>query len=190
MTYSQADFQAALSALRRGGVILYPTDTVWGIGCDATSQEAVERIFRIKRRADSKAMLSLIDSAESLMRYVDTAAVEAAAAVIDPVRPTTVIYPGVTGISPGLIAPDGTAGFRISRADFSRDLCHELGHPLVSTSANISGHPAPASFSDIDSQILEAVDYVVIHDRDADVDAAPSRIVTLNPDGTSTVIRP
>ena len=137
MNYSQADFDAALSALRRGEVILYPTDTVWGIGCDATDEEAVERIFRLKRRADSKAMLSLIDSAEALEGYVEPEAVAAATAVIDPARPTTVIYPGVKGIAAGLVADDGSAGFRISRADFSRELCRQLERPVVSTSAKI-----------------------------------------------------
>ncbi|MDE6485060.1 MAG: threonylcarbamoyl-AMP synthase [Duncaniella sp.] len=190
MTYSQDDLEAALSALRRGGVILYPTDTVWGIGCDATDKEAVERIFRIKRRADSKAMLSLIDSPESLESFVEPEAVAAATALIDPERPTTVIYPGVTGIAPGLVADDGSAGFRISRADFSRQLCMQLGHPVVSTSANISGRPAPAIFSEISDEIKAAVDYVVIHGRDTQVAATPSRIVKFNPDGTVAVIRP
>lgn len=190
MNYSQADFDAALSALRRGGVILYPTDTVWGIGCDATSVKAVDRIFRLKRRADSKAMLSLIDSAEALERYVDRDAVAAAATVIDPSRPTTVIYPDVKGLAQGLVADDGSAGFRISGAEFSRELCRQLGHPVVSTSANISGRPAPGSFSEIDDEIKDAVDYVVAHGRDSEAAAAPSRIVKLNPDGTAAVLRP
>ncbi len=190
MSYTQADFDAALSALRRGGVILYPTDTVWGLGCDATSADAVERIFRIKRRADSKAMLSLIDSTGALGQYVAAEAIAAAAPVIDPARPTTVIYPHVKGIAEALIADDGSAGFRICRAEFARDLCKALGLPLVSTSANISGHPAPATFAAIDPEIIEAVDYVVLHGRDNKDEALPSRIVKLNPDGTVAVIRP
>ncbi|MDE6581359.1 MAG: threonylcarbamoyl-AMP synthase [Duncaniella sp.] len=190
MTYSQDDFDAALSALRRGGVILYPTDTVWGIGCDATDEEAVERIFRIKRRADSKAMLSLIDCAEALEGYVDPEAASASIKVIDPARPTTVIYPKVRNIAAPLVADDGSAGFRISREEFSRELCRQLGRPVVSTSANISGRPAPASFSEIDDEIKDAMDYVVIHGRESDGLATPSRIVKLNPDGTVAVIRP
>ena len=190
MNYTPTDFDRAVASLRSGGVVLYPTDTVWGIGCDATCQAAVERIFAIKRRADSKAMLSLVDSVEMLSRYVAPGAVEAAMKVIDRSRPTTVIYPDVKGLAPGLVAPDGTAGFRICGAEFAARLCRALGAPIVSTSANISGQQAPARFGDISPEIIDAMDYVAEYGRSEDCLTPPSRIVKLNSDNSITVLRP
>ncbi len=190
MAYTQADLDRAVASLRSGGVVLYPTDTVWGIGCDATRPDAVERIFTIKRRVDSKAMLSLVDSEEMLRRYAAPGDVDRAMKAIDPARPTTVIYPSVKGIASGLVATDGSAGFRICGAEFAARLCRELGKPVVSTSANISGHPAPARFADISPEITAAVDYVVEYGRDDAGSTPPSRIVKLNSDNSITVLRP
>lgn len=190
MDYTQADFDRALASLKSGGIVLYPTDTVWGIGCDATCQESVERIFAVKRRSDSKAMLSLVDSVGMLYRHVAPDAVKAAMKAIDSSRPTTVIYPDVKGLAAGLVAPDGSAGFRICAAEFAARLCRALGAPIVSTSANISGHPAPTRFSDISPEIVEAMDYVVEYGRDGGGDTPPSRIVKLNSDNSITVLRP
>ncbi|MBR1713268.1 MAG: threonylcarbamoyl-AMP synthase [Alloprevotella sp.] len=156
----EEDIRQAVAVMRRGGVILYPTDTIWGLGCDATNDEAVRRIFAIKRRADAKAMLSLVDSDGRLQRLVRNVP-EVAWQVIDlATTPVTVIYDGVQGISPLLLAEDGSAGIRVTREPFSRELCYRMERPVVSTSANLSGEPAPRCFDEIAAELCEAVDYV------------------------------
>lgn len=142
----EKDIENCLKVLEAGGIILYPTDTVWGLGCDATNPDAVAALYALKRRRDSKSMLSLVDSRESLLRWVgelpeNAEATLAEAILAEPGRPTTVIYPSPRGLAPGLIAEDGSAGFRISGEAFTRELCRRFGRPVVSTSANISGEP-------------------------------------------------
>ena len=190
LTYDKADLQEALRVLRKGGVILYPTDTVWGIGCDATNSAAVRRIYEIKHRADSKAMLVLLASADELGRYVDVP--DAALSLLeatDTGRPMTIIYPNAGGVAPELIAEDGSIGIRISSEAFSQALCRGLGKPLVSTSANISGEPSAPTFSRISQQIVESVDYVCRYRRDDNTPKQPSAIIKINLDNTFNIIR-
>lgn len=186
-----SDLDRALEALRSGKVILYPTDTVWGIGCDPRCPEAVERIYAVKRRNDSKAMLLLAASVDMVGRYVDRPLPPAAIEEFErPDRPTTVVVDGARGVAPALVAADGSIGFRVSRDPFSAALSRGLGAPLVSTSANISGAPAASCFAEIDPAIIGAVDYVCTTRRDDTTPARPSRIVKITSDNTITLLRP
>lgn len=184
------DINEAVAVLKRGGVILYPTDTVWGIGCDATDSRAVGRVFEIKRRADSKALITLVADIADIGRFTSVDPQTALRLTEETGRPTTVVYPGARGLAPELLAEDGSVGVRLTREDVSATLCREFGRPLVSTSANISGEPPAAVFSEISSEILDAVDYVMEARRDDCSRSLPSRIVKVNPDGEITVIRP
>ena len=179
----------ALSVLRKGGIILYPTDTVWGIGCDATDADAVARIYALKRREDSKSMLALLDDKKSLQRWLDTVPQAALRLIDEAETPLTVIYDSPRGVAPNLIATDGSMGIRISGEEFTRRLCKELGKPLVSTSANISGRPTAPLFSDIEPEIIGGVDYVVDYRRDDTTPRSPSRIVKVGNDDSVTIIR-
>ena len=178
----------ALDVLRKGGVIIYPTDTIWGIGCDATNEEAVKRIFSIKRRDDAKAMLMLVGSDGQLQQFVENVPDVAWELIDAAVDPLTIVYDHPKGIAPNLLAEDGSAGFRITGEYFSRTLCQRLRHPLVSTSANISGKPSPRRFADISPEILEAADYVVECRRE-DTSSTPSNIIKLSDNGVFTIIR-
>lgn len=187
-TFFENELLRCADVVSRGGVIAYPTDTVWGIGCDSSDSDAVEKVFAIKRRSDAKALISLVADEEMLEAVVGPLS----AAVRDLVRsdrPTTVIFEHPRGLAPGMLAADGSAAIRITREPFSQQLCRQLGRPLVSTSANVSGEPTPARFSDISGEILDAVDYVAGYGRD-DVDPhAPSRIVKIAADGELVFIR-
>lgn len=188
----RADIDSALAALKRGGVILYPTDTVWGLGCDATDAAAVQRIFALKRRSDSKALICLLDSADSLEHWVSgvpDVAYELLDAAVDPL---TVIYDRahVPPIAPNLPAPDGSLAVRIPDNDFCRELCRRLQRPLVSTSANISGQPTPMTFADISPEVYAAVDYVCTSGRRDSGLRKSSTIIKLTADGRVTIIRP
>lgn len=186
------DIRKAVEVLRKGGVILYPTDTVWGLGCDARNSEAVRRVFNIKRRADSKALITLVGSLAQLERTV-TGIPDVAYQLIEFAdRPTTIIYDGAdpsARLAPELLADDGTIGVRVTSEDFSRELCLRSRMPLVSTSANISGKPTPTTFGDIASEILEAVDYVCTSGRDDSTPHQPSSIIRLSEDGLFKIIR-
>lgn len=182
------DLKKAVDVLRNGGVILYPTDTIWGLGCDAGNAKAVERIFKIKQRADSKSMLSLVASDGMLQQFVSEVP-EAAWQLIDAaVNPLTIIYDNPKGIAENLLAEDGSAGFRITSEPYSRGLCQRLRHPVVSTSANISGKPSPKQFSDIDSEILNAVDYIAEYGRN-NKESLPSNIIKVTDSNVITIIR-
>lgn len=208
--------QEAVRILREGGVILYPTDTVWGIGCDATNAEAVKRVYAIKQRDDSKALICLVDSDARLQRYVrnvpDVAwqlidSLQAsvptgsrAAATVSgdsvagiqacpPVRPTTLILDGAVNLAPNLIAEDGSIALRITNEPFSKELCYRFQKALVSTSANISGEPAAQNYCDINPRIIEQVDYVCWSRRQEHKPHQPSCIIRLRPDGEVTIIR-
>ncbi len=185
------DLNKALETLRRGGIILYPTDTVWGIGCDATRAEAVGRIFRLKGREDSKALITLIDSAENLERWVDGVPEVAYELIEASVKPLTIVYDRATvpPLAPNLPAPDGSLAVRIPNDEFCRALCRALRRPLVSTSANISGTPTPRSFARIAPEIINGVDYVCTSGRDA-CNPKPSTIMKLTESGIITIIRP
>lgn len=179
----------ALEVLKNGGIILYPTDTIWGIGCDATNTEAVKRIFELKQREDAKAMLMLVGSEGQLQQFVKEVPDVAWQLIDSAVNPLTIIYDEPINISPALLAEDGSAGFRITNEYFSRSLCQRLRRPLVSTSANISGKPAPKSFADIDKEILDGVDYVVEVRRDEKGETAPSNIIKIGNDSVVKIIR-
>lgn len=183
------DIKQAVEVLRKGGVILYPTDTVWGIGCDATNEEAVKRIYRIKRRDDSKAMLCLVDSEARLQRYVRDVPAVAWDLLEYATKPTTLILDGAVNLAPNLIGEDGSIGMRITREDFSRELCYRFQKALVSTSANISGEPGAQNYRDISQEIIDAVDYVCWTRRQEHEPHAPSSIIKLSKDGTVKIIR-
>lgn len=185
----EAEIANACAIMRRGGIIVYPTDTIWGIGCDARNVEAVERIYKVKGRAESKAMLLLVADETMLRSYVGNAA-DILKTLGNSSRPLTVVYPEVDGVASALKAADGSVGIRLTHEAFSSALCRELGAPIVSTSANVSGTPSPRCFSEISVEILDAVDYVVDYRRDESSAAKPSKVVKLNFDNTLTVIRP
>jgi len=183
------DLNKACEVLRKGGVILYPTDTIWGLGCDATREDAVQRIYEIKRRSDSKSMLTLLDSPSRLDYYVDDLPEIALHLIECSNKPLTIIYSGAKNIASNLIAPDGTVGIRITREDFSQKLCRQFGKPIVSTSANFSGDSAPANFSEINNEILRLVDYIVNYRRDETQKSKPSSIIRLDKYGVVKIIR-
>lgn len=193
--YDKEDLQEALRVLRNGGIIVYPTDTVWGIGCDATNAEAVKRIYQLKQREDSKSMLVLLDSTAKLNYYIfdipDAAwqLLEATANSEEPTKPLTIIYPGARNLAQNLIAEDGSVGIRITNEPFSKALCAQLRHPIVSTSANISGHPAAHFFAEIEQEILDGADYVCRFRREDDCPHEPSSIIKINADGCFEIIR-
>ena len=188
MTQEQ-DIKNAIEAMRKGGVILYPTDTVWGIGCDATNAEAVKRVYEIKQRDDSKALICLVDSDARLQRYVRNVP-DVAWQLIDCVeKPTTLILDGAVNLAPNLIAADGSIGIRITKEAFSHELCFRFQKAIVSTSANISGEPAAQNYRDIDPRILEQVDYVCWTRRQEHQPHQPSSIIKLSADGQVVIIR-
>ena len=183
------DIRQAVQVLRQGGVILYPTDTIWGIGCDATNAEAVARVYRIKQRDDLKALICLVDSDVRLQRYVRDVPEVAWQLLEAAVKPTTVILDGAVNLAPNLIADDGSIGVRITNEPFSKELCYRFQKPLVSTSANISGQPAAQNYRDIAPEILEAVDYVCFARRQEHKPHEASSIIKLRQNGEVTIIR-
>lgn len=183
------DIRQAVEVLRRGGVVLYPTDTIWGIGCDATNEEAVRRVYEIKQRDDSKALICLVDSDARLQRYVRNVP-EVAWQLIDCIdKPTTLILDGAVNLAPNLIAEDGSIGIRITQEPFSKELCYRFQKAIVSTSANISGCPAAQNYRDIDPRIIEQVDYVCWSRRQEHKPHRPSSIIKLQADGVVKIIR-
>ena len=188
------DIKQAIECMRKGGVILYPTDTVWGIGCDATNAEAVKRVYEIKQREDSKALICLVDSDARMQRYFRNVP-DVAWQLIDSLKeatdakPTTLILDGAINLAPNLIAEDGSLGIRITNEPFSKELCFRFQKAIVSTSANISGEPAAQNYCDIDPRILEAVDYVCWSRRQEHKPHTPSSIIKLKDNGEVTIIR-
>lgn len=185
----QDEVKKAIEVMRNGGVILYPTDTVWGIGCDATNAEAVKRVYEIKRRDDSKALICLIDSEARLSRYVRNVPDVVWDMVELATKPLTIIYDKVTGLAPNLIADDGSVGIRITKEEFSKELCFRFQKPIVSTSANISGEPTAANFEEISDEIKNSVDYVVKYNQRSKEKHKPSSIVKINSNGEFSIIR-
>jgi len=183
------DIKKALEVLKGGGVILYPTDTIWGIGCDATNVEAVQRIYKIKKREDSKSMLVLMENPALLDRYVDDVPEVAWDLVEITTTPLTVIYPGAKNLAKNLIAEDGSIGIRFTKETFTSQLLQRLRRPLVSTSANISGEKSPAFFDEISEEIKSAVDYIVEFRQDDHTPSQPSSIIKLGPGGRIDIIR-
>ena len=188
----EEDIRQAIETMRKGGVILYPTDTVWGIGCDATNAEAVKRVYAIKQRDDSKALICLVDSDARMQRYIRNVP-DVAWQLIDSLseggKPTTLILDGAVNLAPNLIAEDGSIGIRITQEPFSKELCYRFQKAIVSTSANISGEPAAQNYCDIDQRIIEAVDYVCWSRRQEHKPHTPSSIIKLKENGEVEIIR-
>ena len=189
----EEDIKQAVETMRKGGVILYPTDTVWGIGCDATNAEAVKRVFEIKQREDSKALICLVDSDARMQRYFRNVP-DVAWQLVDGLKdsdakPTTLVLDGAVNLAENLIAEDGSVGMRITNEPFSKELCYRFQKAIVSTSANISGEPAAQNYCDIDPRIIEAVDYVCWSRRQEHKPHTPSSIIKLKENGEVTIIR-
>lgn len=183
------DIKLACEILRKGGVILYPTDTVWGIGCDATQSNAVKKVFEVKRRADNKALIVMLGDEQQLERYVDDVP-EIAYDLIDAaVKPLTIVYDRGCNLAPELLGEDGSVGIRITKENFSSRLCRAFRKPIVSTSANISGEPTPAIFKEISEDIKNSVDYIVETRRDDINPNSPSSVIKLGAGGTIKIIR-
>lgn len=185
----QEDIKNAVETMRKGGVILYPTDTVWGIGCDATNAEVVKRVYEIKHRDDSKALICLVDSDARLQRYVRNVPNVAWDIFELATKPTTVILDNAVNLAPNLVADDGSIAMRITREAFSKELCFRFQKPVVSTSANISGEPAAQNYCDISEELLNAVDYVCWTRRQEHLPHTPSSIIKLTESGVVTIIR-
>lgn len=172
-----------------GGIILYPTDTIWGIGCDATSRESVENIYLIKQRADSKSMLVLVNGIAMLDEYLEEMPLQALDMIKQSAKPTTIIYPGARNLADNLVAPDGSIGIRITFDPFCRKLIEITGKPIVSTSANISGEQSPVAFHKIKASIREQIDYVVNWRQDETAPSRPSALIKMEEDGSFTTLR-
>lgn len=185
----EEDIRRAVETMKKGGVILYPTDTVWGIGCDATNEEAVAKVYEIKRRTDSKALICLTDSDARLQRYVRNAPEVAWNIMELATKPTTVIFDEVVNLAPNLKAEDGSVAIRITQEPFSKELCYRFQKPIVSTSANISGEPAAQNFRDISEELINAVDYVCYARRQEKKPHTPSAIIRIRNNGEVEIIR-
>ena len=183
------DIEQCLAVLKKGGLLLYPTDTVWGIGCDATNEKAVEKIYRLKKRNDEKAMIALVADEREVLEHVATADFRLFDHLKQVTKPTTVIYEGAIGFATNLVAKDGSIGIRICREQFCRHLLKRFRKPIVSTSANISGSSSPAIFKQVSDEIKRGVDYIVKYRQDDETIASPSSVIRWNKDGTITVLR-
>lgn len=183
------DIQRCLEVLRQSGIILYPTDTVWGIGCDATNASAVEKIYALKKRSDQKSMIILIDNENKLMSYVREVPPNAYDLMDFAERPLTIIYPGARNLAANAVSQDGTVGIRVTKDSFCRQLIERFKKPIISTSANISGEASPATFSQINSEIIAGVDYVVEHRQKENTSVQPSTIIQLGLGGEIKIIR-
>lgn len=179
----------ALKVIQDGGIILYPTDTIWGIGCDATNTEAIKKVFALKQRDEAKSMIVLLDTENKLESYIQVVPAIAYDLIEYAQSPLTLVMPGAKNISPLLISSDGSIGIRIAKHDFCQLLIQRLRRPLVSTSANISGSPSPQNFDEIDQEIINGVDYVVNLEQHNTEKKKPSTIMRLNPDGQFEFIR-
>jgi L-threonylcarbamoyladenylate synthase len=171
------DIEHSLSALNKGGCILYPTDTIWGIGCDATDEEAVEKVFLIKERPSNKSLIILVAEERDVLKYVANPDLRVFDYLQHTVKPTTVIYDNAIGLAGSLVNEDGSIGIRIVRDEFCRHLIKRFRKPIVSTSANLSGKPSPSNFTDIDEKIKERVDYIVQHRQNEKGTSASSSII-------------
>jgi L-threonylcarbamoyladenylate synthase len=183
------DIKKACQVMNEGGVILYPTDTIWGIGCDATNEEAVRRVYEIKQRSDSKALLVLVDTSVKVDFYVQDVPNVAWDLIELAEKPLTIIYSGARNLAPNLLAEDGSVGIRVTNEEFSQRLCRQFRKAIVSTSANISGQPSPANFSEISDEIKSKVDYIVGYRQDDMGHPKPSGIIKMDKNGVFKIIR-
>jgi len=178
----------ALKVLQDGGIILYPTDTIWGIGCDATNEKAIEKIYKLKNRQDKKSMIILVADEKDIFNYVEKPDKKIFEYLSSAKKPTTVIYEHAKNIAQNLISSDGTIAIRIVKDDFCKALIDQFKKPIVSTSANISGELFPKNFNEIDVAIKNGVDYIVQH-RQKDISSQPSSIIKLNGEGEIEILR-
>jgi L-threonylcarbamoyladenylate synthase len=185
----QEDIKNAIKVLKNGGLILYPTDTIWGIGCDATNEEAVKKIYKIKQRNDNKSLLVLVNSATMIEYYVDELSDLAFDIFELSIEPTTLILDKAKNLAKNLINIDGSVGFRVTKEEFTNKLISQFRLPIVSTSANISGQTPAVIFDEISEEIINSVDYVVKYRQDDLTKAKPSRILKLTNSGEITIIR-
>lgn len=183
------DIDHCITVLQKGGLILYPTDTIWGIGCDATNELAVAAIYRLKQRSDEKSMIILLADEADILQYVTQPNPKIFDYIKGIKKPTTFIYEGGIGLAPNIVQQDGTVAIRITDDAFSKQLVKRFRKPIVSTSANISGYPPPVIFADIDVAIKNGVDYIVQHRQDDTTPSLPSSIIKWNADGSHTIIR-
>lgn len=189
MSQIDEDIRLACETMRKGGIILYPTDTVWGIGCDATCSEAVRRVYEIKQRADSKALIVLLSDVDMLNRYVEQVP-DVAYDLIDlSVKPLTIIYDRALNLAPELLAEDGSVGIRVTNEEFSKRLCRAYRRPIVSTSANVSGQLTASNYLQISEEIKSQMDYIVVSRREDYTTHSPSSVIKLGADGTVKIIR-
>jgi L-threonylcarbamoyladenylate synthase len=179
----------AVEHLRKGHVILYPTDTIWGIGCDATNETAVEKIYRIKKRMESKSLIVLLSDPEQLTSYVQKVPSISYDLISSISKPTTIIYPNAINLAKNVVADDNTIAIRITRYEFCREMVRKFGKPVVSTSANVSGEPAPLAFSKISEEVLKSVDHVVDFHRSVVHETKPSTIIKIDERGNFNIIR-
>jgi L-threonylcarbamoyladenylate synthase len=185
----EKEVESALQVLRDGGTILYPTDTVWGLGCDSTDENAVKKIFDIKKREDSKSMIVLVAEERDILQYVAAPDPAVFDFIQEQSRPTTIIFEHAIGLPGNLVAQDGSIAIRIVRDEFCRHLVKRLRKPIVSTSANISGEPTPQTFSQISEAVRSQVDHIVKWRQDDNTPSLPSQIIKWNNDGSRIVIR-
>ena len=183
------DIEKSLEVLEKGGTLLYPTDTVWGIGCDATDRQAVQKIYQIKSRTEAKSLIILLDHIDKLSTYIEKVPDITADLLANITNPVTIIYSNARKLASNVIAADGTIAIRIVRDDFCSELIRRLGKPIVSTSANISGFDAPVIFNQVADEIKDAVDYIVSYKQDYFTRSKPSTIIRLRDDGMYTIIR-
>jgi L-threonylcarbamoyladenylate synthase len=183
------DIKQAIETLRKGGIILYPTDTIWGLGCDATNEEAVRKIYKLKHREDSKSMLCLTDNPNRIQAYINEMPSIAWDLIELSEKPLTIIYPEAKNLAANLIAEDKSIGIRVTTEEFSKRLCEQFRKPIVSTSANISGEASPTNYSEISEEIKTAVDYIVKHRQNDTAKSSPSSIIKLDKNNIITIIR-
>ena len=184
------DIEQCLTVLQNGGIILYPTDTVWGIGCDATNENAVAKIYALKNRIESKSMIILLAEESEILKYTSPQTNQIFDYLKGIHKPVTVIYPNAKNLAKNIVNTDGTVGILIAKDDFCKELINSFGKPIVSSSANVSGYPTPGLFSDIDVIIKSGVDYIVHYRQDDDEPKSPSTIIKINEDGNIEIIRP
>ena len=185
----EEDLKKALQTLKGGGVILYPTDTIWGLGCDATNSKAIEKIFQIKKRAESKSLISLVANISQLEKYVEDIPEISYELMEAAMNPLTIIYSSPIGIAPNALAEDGSIGIRVTKESFTNALCRHFGKPIISTSANESGEKTPLNFKEIDKKIIESADYVVNYRQDDNIKSSPSNIIKIQSGGIIKIIR-
>jgi L-threonylcarbamoyladenylate synthase len=187
--FDKIDLEQALNVLKRGGVILYPTDTIWGLGCDATRRDGVDKIFSIKNRREAQSLIILVSGLTMLEQYTEEIP-EIAFSLLDVAdKPLTLIYPGGKNLAHGICADDGSVGIRVCEEPFCSELITMLGKPVVSTSANVTDRPPPSNFSGIDKYIIDSADYVVKYRQEDTSSFPPSQVIKLGKDGTIKIIR-